>query len=239
MSPDRRGLALLALATLTLAAPGASQVGYPTASSPFRSITSSRWIEGWSGRILGNGGPLLVGPRDGIIYGARIDFRARNALQLSIGGWYANTVRYVVDAYDSVAKRVSGPVPQRLYAGEATFQFNMTGGKSWHGLAPYAAVGFGLVHGARSPAADTSGYSFGNRLFFAPSLGTRVMVGDHLFLRLEGRAHFWSLRYPPSYSLEPVQQPGTVDHPNRVNTTGKASQYVATPGLLIGIGIAW
>lgn len=219
---------------------GASgQVGYPTDHSPFRSITRPRWVEGWSGRIFGNGGPLKVGPRDGVTYGARIDFRGRNTLQISLGGWYANTVRWVVDANDSVATRIKGPVPQRLYGGEANFQLNATGGKSWNHLAPYAAVGVGLVHGSPTPASDTSGYSFGNRIYFAPALGTRVMVGQRLFLRVEARTYFWSLRYPISYSLEPTKQPGTTDRPNRVNTTGKASQYVIAPALVFGFGIAW
>ena len=188
---------------------------------------------------MATAGPLRVGPRDGSTYGARIDFRGRNALQISLGGWVANTQRFVVDAYDSVAKRISGPVDQHLIAGEATFQFNLTGGKSWHGLAPYAAVGLGLVHGAKSPRRTRRDSASARESSSHRAWGARLMVNNRIFLRVEARSFFWSLKYPPSYSFEPIQEPGTAEHPNAVNTTGKSSQYVASPALTIGLGIAW
>jgi hypothetical protein len=153
--------------------------------------------------------------------------------------WTAGTERTWIDAYDSVATRNKGLVDSRLIAGEFGVQLNATGGKTWHGLAPYLGVGVGFVNGAASPPTDTSGYSFGTKSFFAPALGTRFFVSQGIYLKLDVRALFWNLQYPASYSVEPAKQPGTLASPNAVNTTGATSQYTVTPEIRLGIGIHW
>jgi len=228
-------------AGLLLAMPlrASAQVGYLPAQSPYRSIDRGIYVEAGGDRILGSGGALLVGPRDGTGEGLRFVLRGRNALQFSFGIWTAATVRSVIDANDSIARRNKGLFPQRLIGGEFNAQLNLTGGKTWHHLAPYAGVGFGVVHGQGGPAIDTSGYSFGTKLFIAPGLGNRLFISQRLYLQTDVRALFWKLVYPASYSNEPSQQPGTVDHSNAVNTTGSLNQYTLTPELRVGIGIAW
>jgi hypothetical protein len=231
-------VALLALTLALLAAShAAAQVGRLPSESPYHDILGGRWLDLSTGRVSGTGGPLLVGPRDGTLAGARVTFRGDHSLSLGLGGWWAGTVRHVVDANDSVATRVKPDISQKLIAGEFTLQLNLSGAKSWHRLAPFTALGIGLVHGQKSPATDTSGYSFGTRFYFVPSLGTRVMVTRSIALRGEARALFWSLKYPPSYSAEPLKEPGTADHPNAVNTTGKSGGYTVTPALLVGLSI--
>ena len=217
----------------------AAQVGYLPSQSPYRELTTGTFVEVNGGRVLGAGGLLQLGPRNGYSEGARIVLRGNHTLQLSFGLWTAGTQRTWIDAYDSVATRNKGLIDQRLIAGEFGLQFNATGGKTWHGLAPYGGVGVGLVHGQASPAADTSGYAFGTKLFFAPTLGTRLFAGSRLYFKLDVRGIFWNLTYPVSYSNEPVKQPGTVGHSNAVNTTGVTSQYTLTPEIRLGIGIHW
>jgi hypothetical protein len=223
--------------SMAAALPATAQVGRLPSESPYHDIQGERWLDLTTGRALGSGGPLLVGPRDGTIAGARVQFRGNHTLGLSLGGWWAGTVRHVVDANDSVATRVKPDVSNHLLAAEFNIQLNLTGAKSWHSLAPFAAFGLGLVHGGASPKSDTSGYSFGSHFFFSPSAGTRLILSNNLALRLETRALFWSLKYPVSYSVEPSKQPGTADHPNAVNTTGKSSGYTVTPALLLGLSV--
>lgn len=225
--------------TLTIVAtsPLTAQVGRIPGESPYHDILGGRWLDLSAGRVLGTGGPLLVGPRDGTLAGARATFRGDHALSLSLGGWWAGTVRHVVDADDSVATRVKPDVGNRLLALEFTLQLNLTGAKSWHRVAPYTAFGIGLVTGQKSPASDTSGYAFGTHFYFAPSAGTRILLNQRVALRAEARALFWSLKYPASYSAEPTKQPGTAEHPNAVNTTGKSSGYTVTPALLLGLSV--
>lgn len=217
----------------------AAQVGYPPSNSPYHALERGAFIEAFGGRVFGTGGLLRLGPRNGTSEGARLVVRGKNTLQFSFGGWTAGTQRELINAQDSVATRDKGLTPQRLIAGEIGIQLNVTGGKTWRGLAPYAGVSLGLVHGQGGPAVDTSGYSFGNKLFFAPTVGTRLFVVQRLYLKVELRALFWKLSYPPSYSLEPTKQPGTITQSNAVNTTGVTGQYTATPEIRFGLGFAW
>lgn len=222
------------------AAPVPAQIGFQPSSSPFRDIRNGRWLEAQGGRIFGGGGPLRVGPRDGAFTGLRLDLRSNHSVQLSLGAWVGMTERFIVHADDSVATRTKGPVDQRLIGGEFGIQLNLTGGKRWHGLAPYFGVGLGLVNGKKPPArADTSGYTFGTKTYFAPNLGTRVFLGQRVFVKAEARAYFWNLKYPLAYGDEPEKQPGTPDHPNAVNPSGKSGEYVMTPALIFGFGWAF
>jgi hypothetical protein len=229
----------LAFALALVPAPLVAQVGFLPSQSPYHEIQRGAFVEALGGRILGTGGLLQLGPRNGYSEGARFVLRGRNALQFSFGGWTAGTVRSVIDANDSLATRNKGLFNQRLIAGEIGIQLNITGGKTWHGFAPFAAANFGLMHGQNGPATDTSGYSFGTKIYFGPSIGTRYFLSQRLYLRAEVRGLFWKLDYPPSYSLEPSQQPGTLTAPNAVNPTGVASQYTLTPEIRIGFGFAW
>ena len=232
----------LSLAVLLLAVPATSlvaQVGFLPKQSPYTEIANGTYLEATGGRVFGSGGPLLVGARDGTSEGLRFVLRGKNTLQFDFGFWSAGTKRSVIDADDSIAVRNKGLVGQRSIAGEIGIHLNLTGGKTWHRLAPYTGISFGLVHGSASPAADTSGYQFGTKLFFAPAIGTRLFLGQRVYLKLDARALFWKLVYPASYSDEPTKQPGTATQSNAVNTTGSPSQYVASPEIRLGLGIAW
>ena len=226
-------VALVAAPTVSAVA----QVGYMPTASPFREIEHGSYLELSAGRVLGGGGKLNLGPRDGVSEGARWVLRGKNTLTFSLGLWTANTKRSQIDADDSVATRDKGLVDHRLIGIEFGSQLNLTGGKTWHGLAPFAEFGLGFVHGQASPASDTSGYTFGTKVYFAPGLGTRLFAGQRLYLKVDARALIWKLDYPVSYSQEPAKQPGTSANPNAVNPTGLAGQYTITPEFRLGIGI--
>ena len=224
---------------LTPCVSAAAQVGYLPSQSPFHELTTGSFVELTGGRVFGGGGLLDLGPRNGTSEGARLVIRGNHTLQLSFGLWTAGTQRTWIDPDDSVATRNKGLIDHRLIAGEFGLQLNATGGKTWHGLAPYIGIGIGLVHGQASPPTDTSGYAFGTKFYFAPTIGTRLFVGPRLYLKLDVRGLVWKLVYPASYSDEPAKQPGTPGNSNAVNTTGVASQYTVTPEIRLGIGFHW
>lgn len=234
-----RTLALLLTGTSMAVTAVVAQDSGLAISTPYTEIRNGRYIEAIGGRIFGDGGPIPVAPQDGNVYGGRVVFRARNTVQLAFGAWTAGTERFIVNADDSVATRVSGPVPQRLTAGEASVQMNLTGGKRWHAFGPFVGIGLGLVRGTSSPAADTSTYSFGTKFFFVPNVGTRIFLGQRAYAKVEARALFWKIKYPGSYTDEPASQPGTVDSPNAVNPTGKRGEYVVTPAIFVGLGVSF
>lgn len=219
---------------LLAASPLMAQVGHPPGDSPFREIRTGTTVEAFAGSIFGSGGAIPAGPRDGPIAGVRLLLRAKSTISLGFAAWGARTVRTPIDPDATLANRFGAELDQDLYGGELTVQFNLTGGKSWHGVAPFAGVGIGIVKGEAFE--DPAGYEFGTKFYFAPNLGTRVFVSRRAYLRLEARGFAWKIAYPPSYAEEPAEEPGTQENPNAVNPTGRRSQYVFAPTLMAGIG---
>ena len=75
--------------------------------------------------------------------------------------------RLIVDPFVALANRVSGPVDQTVTFAEANLQLNLTGGKTWHRLAPFVGSGVGLTFPSGTPA-DTSGFELGKKIYLAP-----------------------------------------------------------------------
>lgn len=221
----------------SVSAPLSAQVGHAPGHSPYRDIPYGHTLTGFVADIGGNGGAIGIGPHNGTAYGARFDVRVGNQVQLGLAVSRAGLERLIVDAFDSVAKRVSGPVSQSVVMAEASLQWNISGRKSWHGLAPFFGISVGVAHGSATPA-DTSGYTFGTKFLAAPSIGTRFFITDRLHIRLEAKEIFWRLKYPLVYALEPVLDPGTATDPHRVLTDGKLSHWTGVRALSVGIGYA-
>ncbi len=163
-----------------------------------------------------------------MVYGLRYDIRTGSALQLGIGFAQANLERLIVDPFVPVAERISGPVDQKVSFAEIDLQLNLTGGKTWHRLAPFVGVGGGLTFAGSTPA-DTSGFKLGRKIYFAPHAGFRFFVTDRLHLRGDARVLFWKLNYPPSFTEESTLDP---DSPPVIDD-GRVSEWsthVLAPG---------
>jgi hypothetical protein len=226
-------------ATLALAAlPAAAQVGHPPANSPYRDIRKGHSFTPVYGQFGGDGGSLGIGPHDGPAYGFRYDIRNGSTLQFGFAFSYAELQRLIVNPFVELANRVSGPVDQTVGLAEINLQFNLTGTKTWHRLAPFLGAGIGLTFPNTTPG-DSSGYDFGHKIYLVPSAGVRLFVTDRLFLRGEVRSVFWKLKYPNSFTLEPRLEPGTPDHPNAVIINGDLSEWDASTWLLAGLGFSF
>lgn len=235
MTPVRRSLLLASL--LLLPPTLAGQVGVAPADSPYGEIRPGTMFEGFGGTLMGEGGPLHAGPRDGPVMGIRALLRANSTVSLGFGMWGALTKRTVIDPTEKVAEREVSEVDHQLIGAEAMFQFNVTGGKTWHGIAPFVGLGLGIAKATTTN--DEFGYEFGTKFYFAPVAGTRIFLGERMYLRAEARGFTWKLKYPSSWSLEPTDEPGTPENPNAVNPTGRSGQYVVAPTLSFGIGVAF
>lgn len=215
-------LALALVLAAPMVAPAAAQVGHPPSKSPYRDIKQGSSITFTGGRFLGNGGDVGVGPHHGWTFGGRFDFRSGRALAFGVGVSYSELQRQIVDPF---VDEVTGPVDQSVVFAEGLLTLNLTGGKTWNGFAPFAGIAVGFGFASKVPA-DTSGYDFGTKFFFAPAAGTRVFFGDRLHLRAEARANFWKLTYPLSFRQEP----------DPVIITGRDSEWDLSPWILVGIG---
>jgi hypothetical protein len=192
----RHALALLCL--LVAAQPAFAQVGYPPGKSPYRDITKKKSLTALFGYIGGSGGRLGLGPHDGPAYGGRFGISVSGPLELSFAVQYADLegARVFRNAEGNLA--VSGSLPSPVWMFETDIQYTITGGKTWHGFAPY--IGGGLGYAWRGSAPDgPDAYDFGGRFYWAPFAGTRYFVNPRAFIRAEIRGAFWRLAYPPPY----------------------------------------
>ena len=232
------GLGLTALLAL-LPAALAAQVGHRPESSPYRDIRKGHTVTPYFGQFGGSGGRFEIGPHDGNIYGLRYDLRTGSTIQIGLAVARANLQRLIVDPFDSLSRRVSGPVDQTVTFAEANLQLNLTGGKTWHRLAPYVGAGVGLTFPSGVPA-DTSRFELGKKIYLVPNIGVRIFVTDRLSIRGEARALFIKLKYPSTFEDEPAAEPG--DPPtnsNAVITDGRVSEWSTNSVLLVGLGYSF
>jgi hypothetical protein len=220
------------------APPAHAQVGHRPSDSPYRDIYKGHTVTGLGGYVGGSGGEFEIGPHGGAFVGVRYDIRTASAIQFGLQLGQANLERLIVNPFVELVNRVSGPVDQRVSFVEADLQLNLTGGKTWRGLAPFVGLGAGLAL-ASGTEADTSGYKFGNKIYFVPHAGLRVFVTPRLHLRGEARLPFWKLKYPDSFTQEPELEPGTEEEPNAVIPDGRTSEWATGPWLQIGLGYSF
>jgi hypothetical protein len=215
-----------------------AQVGNPPQSSPFRDIRPGHTFTVTGGYFFGGGGDFNIGPHHGRLIGARYDIRTSRAVQFGLGVTRGNLQRLIVNPFVTLANRRTGPVDQSVTFIDLALQLNVTGGKTWHRLAPFVGLSSGLALATSTPA-DTSGFEFGSELYFAPGIGFRFFLAQRLHLRAEARATFWKLDYPTTFTQEPVEEPGTPGNPNAVITGGSLSEWTSSSWLSVGLGYSF
>ena len=227
------GAALLLLVAL---APGAAsaQVGHPPGRSPYREIPKGHTATGFGALFGGAGGRFGIAPHDGTLFGIRYDIRTGSTIQFGLGLARGTMERLIVDPFVVLEDRVSGPVDQTVSFAEIDLQFNVTGGKTWHRLAPFVGVGAGMTFPSGT-AADTSGFELGHKIYFAPHAGFRFFLTDRLHLRTDARVLFWKLSYPASFTREPPDQPEAPP----VITDGNTSEWTTSSWLQAGLGFSF
>jgi len=216
----------------------AAQVGHDPQSSPYRDIRKGHTFTAIGGYFGGDGGDFGIAPHNGPLVGGRYDIRTADAIQVGIGITYGSLERFIVNPFVTLANRVSGPVQQEVIFSDLNVQFNMTGGKTWHHVAPFIGLGGGFAFASDTPA-DTSGFDFGSEFYLSPTIGFRLFVGDRLHLRGEARATFWKVDYPTTFTQEPVQEPGTPGNSNAVIPSGKLDEWTSSSWLQAGLGYSF
>ncbi len=231
--PPRLTRAAFILALLSPALASA-QVGHPPDRSPYHDIPKGHTVTGFAGLFGGTGGRFAVAPHDGTVFGLRYDIRTAGTIQMGLALARGTLERLIVDPEVPLAERVSGPVDQQVSFVELDLQLNLTGGKTWHRLAPFVGVGGGLTFPSGT-AADTSGFELGKKIYFAPHAGFRFFLTDRLHLRTDARVIFWKLSYPTSFTQSPEDEPGT---PPPI-TDGNVSEWTTTSWLQAGLGFSF
>ncbi len=227
--------ALPGLLVATLAGPLAAQVGHDPAHSPYRDLRYSQFVSATAGYMFGSGGQLGIGPHDGRFYSLRHEFLADRPLSLALMVGYGQLQRKVANLQTTdPALRLTGPIDNNVTFAEGVFQFNLTGGKTWHGLAPYVSAGIGLAFAQGVPS-DSSGYSLKTKFYMAPAVGVRAFLTRRLYVRLEARSVFWNLSYPASYRTTDPDGFG----PLAPILSGQLKEWSPVPVLHAGLGFAF
>lgn len=225
------------LLAVLLFAPGTlgAQVGHDPRTSPYRDIKHGSMLVPQASFVRGSGGSLGILPNSGVLYGFRAEIGGAGPLLFGAEFGTGTLERLIVDADAPVATRVTGPVDQSFTMIGLNLKLNLTGGKTWHRLAPYVGGGTGLALAGKVPA-DTSGWNYSKRIYLAPTAGFRLFLTETLYLRAEARSVFVKVTYPESYREEPAFDPGTNENPNAVLAGQRVKQWVATGVYTIGIG---
>ena len=180
----------------------AQVVGNPPESSPYRDIVYHESFTLFGGRFAGNAGDADVGALPGAAFGGRLAVRLSGPVELWATFGEASSTRHVIIADTSVTHTDSarrGPdLKLPLVLADLALVLNITGDKTWHRLAPYAALGLGFVTPTHN-VTDPGGFQVGFNFALVPTLGTRYFLSDALALRFEVRDYYFRYAYPLAY----------------------------------------
>jgi len=175
-----------------------AQVGHDPSLSPFRDIATRQTLSFLVGEFAGNKAKAGVGAQSGTSFGFRFRNRLSGPLDLMIGSNIIQSKRLVIDPTKPDSIRRSGPVNYNLLTAEIQLALTLTGAKTWHGLAPWIAFGFGMET-ATTPVTDPGGYRAGLNFTFVPSAGLDVHLGRQLGLNFEVRDNTIRYEWPLAY----------------------------------------
>lgn len=190
--------ALAALLAAATAGPLAAQVGNPPGQSPFHDLTVRQLLTFAAGRFGGNAAVAGVGWRSGLLTSVRLDTRLSGPLDFYASVGFAGSNRYRINTEQDTLTRLTGPFKKTLFLADIGLVLNLTGAKTWHGLAPYVGFGAGWVLPSAAET-DTGGYNAGSNFTLVPSLGTRIFLTRSLAARLEVRDYFFRYEWPLRY----------------------------------------
>ena len=192
---------LLCLGVSMPAALRAQQVGVTPEHSPFSDILTHEGITFFAGRFAGNSNDAGTGARPGLMLGARFQVRLSSSLDAWVTVGEVWTSRLRIDAGGDTAKAL-GNLNVKLLAADVDLALNLTGDKTWHGLAPYVALGIGLAW-PTAKTVDPGGYELGTDFTLVPTIGTRYFLSRSLSLRFEVRDYYYRYSFPLFYFDRP------------------------------------
>lgn len=210
------GACSLIAGSLLAAVPAAAQVGHVPDQSPYRDVTTRQELTFTTGWFSGNANEAGVGARSGPLFGLRFATRLSGPLDLVVTIASVNSSRYVVDPDSPLTSRTTGPINYDLVITDLMMGFNLTGRKTWHGVAPYLGLGVGMEI-PTDATTDPGGYQAKQNFTFVPTFGTRVSLTRALGLQFEVRDYFLRYEFPLRYftpnntAVPPVLDPAQYD----------------------------
>jgi len=179
-----------------------AQVGHNPGDSPYQDIPLHPSPVFFFGHLSADRGRAGAGISNARTFGARYEIPAGRSLLFQFTAAYLDGDRFIIDprADSTSPQRRTGPVPAAIAITDVAMQLRLTGGKTWHGIAPYAGVGMGLAYDVRS-GRDTTGslYKFGTKFVLNGATGVRWYPARRIMVDADLRGQLWRLKYPVSF----------------------------------------
>ncbi len=184
--------------------------------SPYRFIEGRHEAGVFVAQVPGNRGVMELGPGDGVQFGARYGLELGGPFAVEFAGFLLPTDRHVRAPSESGESIEALGVADALVGGlDGRLRFTLTGPRTWYRLAPFVVAGGGVVGNLSGRIEEEDDLPSEVRFDFGPSFlgilggGTRVVLTDHLVLRVDATAHFWKLGTPQAF-LNLPESAGTV-----------------------------
>jgi opacity protein-like surface antigen len=208
-----KSLSLLRVAAaflLLAAAPAAAQ----QVNSPYRFVEHGQTIGVFGAQVSTNEGPLGVGPKSGVGFGARYGIAVSGPFVVELELLFTPTTRAVVDTSFTTpdsARTVKGEADVSLLTALGNVRFNVTGGRTWNRLQPFLLFGGGLAtdlagaSDADTLVAEDVRYDAGSS--FAGQLGAGVEwhLSPTWAVRLDARTVLWKVKNPTAFRVQEDQ----------------------------------
>ena len=233
MTRTTRTALLLAAALLPAARASAAQ----TIPSPYRYVETTQSVGAFAGYLwaersvsITDSTSVGLGPASAPVAGIRYQLRATGPLSVDASLAVSPSERRIIKAaFVDDSSRVEGQdlgltVPSTIVMADLGLRFNLTGPRTWRGLAPFVAGSAGLVADVRGTFDEEAELEEDERFRFGPSLAVGAALGTDWFptpslsLRLEGQGRLWRMSTPTGFSL----------------TRGERSEWNPVAGITLG-----
>ncbi len=185
----------------------AQDVGVAPERSPFRDIVNPQSFMVFAGHFAGNSGRAGVGALPATALGARLDIRLSGPVDFWATLGQVSSQRRVLNAGSSTdSVRFVGDAKLTMVAADLALALNVTGAKTWHRLAPYAAIGLGVMAPTRS-VTDSGGFRVGINFTIVPTIGTRLFLSRDIAVHVELRDYYFRYQYPLAFFNVPYAGP--------------------------------
>jgi hypothetical protein len=177
--------------------------------SPYRFVDTSQFGGVGGGQVFTARGRLDTGPDNAPMALARWGLRISGPFAIGVDFGYMQSTRIVRDTVfvspDSVYRPL-GEADINLLTALGNLRFNVTGGRTWNGLQPFALFGAGAAIDLSGTApADTlvlpvdARFDFGTSLAALMGIGLEWFASENFAARIDARNVLWRLKVPAAF----------------------------------------
>lgn len=197
-------IATVVVLVFGIALPAAAQIGHMPAESPYRDLPYRQHFILFGGYHAAASDAAGVAPQGGPITGLRYGIRVGGPAYFMARLANVFTERTVIDPDLPAGQREIETRGTSLLLADIGVAMNLTGQKSWNGLAPVLQGGVGVA--ANFDGADEGGYEFGTPFAITFGGGVRWTRGGRVEVRADVTDYLYQIRYPDSYYTAPAGQ---------------------------------